>query len=525
MLTNIRPLCEHPQLIFNRGCFHALWLHCCYYINGHQYLLDPLTLRKWINDCDYKYFAKLAHSLYNSDGTIKWDDIPNYYVIDADGEQQLLFSAISCGKCSLCQEIRRNDFSTRVNMEGATSFTRPVMVTLTYANQYMPLEIKVHTTQLSSFDDKKNYIDYEHWEFWKRGSRKLVTDNIRMALYKRDIELFFKRIRKKWAYYNYVPSKFVQSCPKDWTFKQCAEEYRKKYPFRYVVVGEYGEHTGHPHYHLVLFNLPYDCFNYTDTLDALHLDILKAWGKCIKKASQCEYARDAGRYVGKYISKSCPNGRKGFCHCSNRGGGIGSRLIDSYKEYFHSNPFVNKIGFMDYAGQYQEYTLGRYATRRLFPSFSRQYPASTPQYIRQYLNELGVIKRKYKLLGALSSPVDDLGPALSPHPYRMVTEIPFGLLPKRDEWFYTSSKPELTTAQYNLFLENELAILDIQQKSLILDRLDMDFPKMDDVERQLVINKKHYNYLMQIPKNDYTIEAALKKTAIKSQIEFGKSKF
>jgi len=60
-------------------------------------------------------------------------------------------------------------------------------------------------------------------------------DYIGPSLKYRDIQLFMKRMRKK--------------------FKGVAPGPKGDFPLRFFVAGEYGEHTGRPHWHMVLFNM------------------------------------------------------------------------------------------------------------------------------------------------------------------------------------------------------------------------------------------------------------------------------
>jgi hypothetical protein len=93
---------------------------------------------------------------------------------------------VPCGKCAFCAATRRADWSTRLEYE-ARLHPDKYFVTLTYANPHLK---------------------------WSHGNSQLC---------KRDLQLWFKRVRKSGA------------------------------RIRYYAVGEYGSTTFRPHYHVILF--------------------------------------------------------------------------------------------------------------------------------------------------------------------------------------------------------------------------------------------------------------------------------
>lgn len=93
---------------------------------------------------------------------------------------------VPCGKCPFCAATRRADWATRLEYEARLHLTKK-FVTLTYANPHL---------------------------HWAHGNPQLD---------KRDLQLWFKRIRKA------------------------------GFRIRYYAVGEYGSRTFRPHYHVILF--------------------------------------------------------------------------------------------------------------------------------------------------------------------------------------------------------------------------------------------------------------------------------
>lgn len=111
---------------------------------------------------------------------------------------------VPCGKCPECIKRRISGWSFRLVKEGERS-TSAHFVTLTYNTDYVP-----------------------------------ITQKGFMTLKKRDLQLFFKRLRKISAE-----------------------------ALRYYACGEYGGKTNRPHYHIILFN-------------AQVKDIEKSWGEARK---------------------------------------------------------------------------------------------------------------------------------------------------------------------------------------------------------------------------------------------------
>lgn len=132
---------------------------------------------------------------------------------------------VPCGRCPACTARRVSSWSFRLMQEEKRS-SESHFITLTYDTKTVP-----------------------------------ITSNGFMSLDKRDIQLFFKRLRKA-----------LDGQPS----------------IKYYAVGEYGGKTARPHYHLLLFNCPVG-------------PIQNAWGK-----GQVHYGTVSGASVGytlKYMHK------------------------------------------------------------------------------------------------------------------------------------------------------------------------------------------------------------------------------
>lgn len=118
---------------------------------------------------------------------------------------------VPCNKCPECIKRRTSGWSFRLMQEDKKSDSS-MFITLTYDTNHVP-----------------------------------ITKNGFMDLRKRDIQLFFKRLRKS-----------TSRNGKDIRQGRC---YNKKNifnnsekPIKYYAVGEYGGKTMRPHYHIILFN-------------------------------------------------------------------------------------------------------------------------------------------------------------------------------------------------------------------------------------------------------------------------------
>lgn len=109
------------------------------------------------------------------------------------------FIEIPCGQCKGCRMDYARQWADRCMME-MQYHEESWFVTLTYADSFLPTN---------------HFTDYD------TGETGTVS-----TLVKRDLVLFMKRLRS-----------------------------RLSYPVRFFAAGEYGDQTGRPHYHLILFGL------------------------------------------------------------------------------------------------------------------------------------------------------------------------------------------------------------------------------------------------------------------------------
>lgn len=141
------------------------------------------------------------------------------------------FRDVPCGRCEACIDNKRKAWYFRLKQENKNS-TNTYFITLTYAPEHLP-----------------------------RNSLGFPT------FCKRDVQLFLKRFRFELS-------------------KQTDNEFFKA-RIRYFFIGEYGSKKGRPHYHGIVFNVPYG------------VDVFRTTYKCWK--------------LGRISSSRCNDSRIGYC--------------------------------------------------------------------------------------------------------------------------------------------------------------------------------------------------------------------
>lgn len=343
-----RPLCDHPQLLVNRNAVNLLMSDSAYLDCQQTYLHKDCCFV--ISDFDYSKWLGIGYRVCSKwfRKTGQFDDASlnalSGFVVRHPHHDEYLFQLVSCGHCDCCVNQKMSDFHARVIYEGQTSPNRPLFVTLTYTNEYIPRKVADDGTVLE---------------------RGLATcDRHKSVLSKKDVQNFLKRLRVRW---NRSPSELSKH--------DALKVNQYGYDFRYVAVGEYGDTSNHAHYHFIFWGYPYYITSDTDLLriDAVRNDILSAWGMQDlprdPTLKSVQVARDCADYVSEYVFGASKSKRKGFMTASNRGGGIGSRFLDTLKPRFHAQPRLQVITFQDkWTGKLVDEQFGKYATNRIFPS-------------------------------------------------------------------------------------------------------------------------------------------------------------
>lgn len=323
-----------------------------------------MFVKRYVNPFFSKYKSHPL-SKYNYESLLS----ENHF-IDSNGVLYPLFILVPCGKCSLCTYSKVTDISSRCALETYTSKCKPLFVTLTYNNENLPADGSV------SIDDIQKFL-------------KLLRINLNR---------FFAT--------PYIDEHGVKR------YKYA------KISLRYLYASEYTPNNGRPHYHLLIWNVPYfpnglspyqymfldrRCKDYPsdqfsrnvfnspsfiasncvlsktncDLARMIGYDALKKliWCSWHKGFVQCAPAKDAsGSYVSKYIGKgsTVPKGCKPcFCRWSTRRG-LGFDAFDfEFKDLLLKNPSLTQITFMDSkVGRLQTVKIPKYYKALLCPSLS-----------------------------------------------------------------------------------------------------------------------------------------------------------
>lgn len=238
---------------------------------------------------------------------------------------------VSCGHCVGCRQRLIRDWQLRMVHEISEYDYKALFVTLTYRNEEVPC-----------------------------GP---TSERVRGSLSRRDLQLFFKRLRKRLS-----------------SRKECAKyqiPYGKR--FKYFACGEYGGQTFRPHYHLVLLGLD----------SRFRKVIFDSWGKCDYPYYDCQVinSNKALAYVAGYSSKKL-------------GVQYGRRFVERHGKL---PPFqLVSIGF---GRRYAERLFKRHPNactircgkqERLLPRYYRKIGQVRPETLRPYIRK--VIEKSAKNL-------------------------------------------------------------------------------------------------------------------------------
>lgn len=163
---------------------------------------------------------------------------------------------IPCGQCISCRLNKSRDWANRLMLE-AKEFEHNYFITLTYEDSYLPI--------------KRVYND---------DTGEIITG---FTLKKKDLEKFNHDLRQYWdRKYNHTG-------------------------IRYYECGEYGSENERPHYHCIIFNLPYlddlKLYRTTETGDILYTSetIGKIWKKGYVVIGEVTW--ESASYVARYVLK------------------------------------------------------------------------------------------------------------------------------------------------------------------------------------------------------------------------------
>lgn len=448
--------CLSPTIIRNK----SIWQYV-----GYCYYSDGLQLRK------LTYFPRPSQLKVNV------DNIDNYRLVTPDGECIPLFLKVPCGKCLLCGNKKKASWALRAKLETATSIYKPIFVTLTYQDKFLP----------------------------------------QFGLDKKEIQNFLKRFR-----INYK------------------RMYDVDIHLRYMCCGEYGmddSYTHRPHYHMLFWNVPFDtdidklhtynviAKSWSDEVDKKHYQSipydflkLKLDDRYFELFGRIDVQEDKGytdQYVCKYMLKGANMPTDDPCILSKLGtpfflssrgkGGIGSLYIKNNIDEYRSK-LLTSIRLKD-----KDYIMPISFKNILYPSISKLLHESfiptlcRLYYYTEYLNNHldtyiqyvhfddfdSVQKRRTKLIDkclSLFKEVDYLVPYLKEnmHTYTLPQKLPSDLSGHifLDYSFYLELKITYLIAKYS--------ILPYLEKVNLKYYIDLKNLYKDEICRKYSMNNKIY---------------------------------
>lgn len=164
---------------------------------------------------------------------------------------------------------------------------------------------------------------------------------------------------------------------------------RKKHKVRFYGVGEYGEESGRPHYHVVLFGYPQcergktfekvgkECCKWCT-------EIKEKWGKgnIILGSLTPESAAYVAGYVTKRLGKGSDQSKKPFARMSNRPG-IGAGVMDDVASELMTENYKGEDVPYSISHGARRLPLGRYLIKRLRKRMGR--PEHAPKEVMDRL--------------------------------------------------------------------------------------------------------------------------------------------
>lgn len=303
-------ICQNPTTIVNPSLMYIVNDIHYFFLNGDCY--HPSKTDLFYLSCDFKHFRSRFSKLLKDriDLNLPWCnglsfDYSNYKVYFNDGRCLPLFIEVPCGKCPACREKKYKEWRFRGVCESNMYDSFPYFLTLTFSPVYLP----------------------------------------KFGLSKRDLQLFFKRVRKKLDTMNI------------------------QHNIRYIACGEYGK-KGRAHYHVVFYNFP--------DIGTLH-DVLRFFEDCwsfgFVYVKRCDDPKGSVGYVCKYMRKDClvPEGMNPtFFLSSRRNGGIGSQFIKSKSDFFLRNLDLRQISVTDkFSGKVFSCPISGYIKSLIMPSISK----------------------------------------------------------------------------------------------------------------------------------------------------------
>ena len=331
-LNTMQIYCSSPVVIRNPRILYYAQQYQCYHTEV-GFLKNPFY-KVCITDSTKKdLFVRTSPKLLN----VTQENIDKFYFFDpTTGETFPMFILVPCGKCELCLDKKKKEWSFRAHCENSTSTSVPLFLTLTFAPKNLP----------------------------KRGVQI------------EDVQLFMKRLRIR------------------------LDRMGIKHNIRYFFCGEYGHNSKMPHYHGILWNFPREqfptlhaCLDFIEKCwchplydrygNALYnkdgSPLTEQLGFCYISPVQFDPTRNTGRgvigYVMKYMTKKAdvPFGKNPVFYLSSRkNGGLGAEYARKMASYYIDNSDCVEMSVYDpYSCKNVRSFMPQYFRNLYFPSLSR----------------------------------------------------------------------------------------------------------------------------------------------------------
>lgn len=233
----------------------------------------------------------------------------NITTSNKEGTEKWIIDNVPCGHCTNCLANKRDEWCVRLKEEVKGSLTA-WCVTLTYDDDHLPFDKHYRLPVLRKEDPQK----------WIRALRDFYGHDL---------------------------------------------------PIRYFIVGEYGSKSLRPHYHAMVFNLPWNYYQQATDMS------LKFWPHCLVDGLHVDLVDEATiRYCSKYCLKRYDYGDDLPYMRPLMSKGIGRSYLTPDRVEFHRRSLRNYIiqdGFK--AG------LPRYYKDKLFDSDMKEQIAEQSQFL------------------------------------------------------------------------------------------------------------------------------------------------
>ena len=236
---------------------------------------------------------------------------------------------VNCGRCYPCLSNKRNGWTFRMIQETEKSDSS-LFITLTYDEN----NIKYAWNK-----PKGPNLKYTLQELYDLYSYNATIHYSTPTIDKKDLQLFNKRLRAR-----IMEEKGLSN---DW-FKINEESGEISPKYRFLGVGEYGEESNRPHFHIIAWNIPDTWFEWNDVNKEYYSDKLESlWDKGYIKIGTVtqQSIHYCAKYTLKDIFKSPDENsmaEKPFATMS-RNPGIGQCYVtDDIKNYYSKslNPYA-----------------------------------------------------------------------------------------------------------------------------------------------------------------------------------------